>query len=229
MLVEYFIRGGWVMWPILGASIVALAVVLNRALYLLRTRGDALALKRDVLALIDAGRTDEARRRCAESRVPSGAVLEAGLSAWGLAQEEVERRLEQAAGERLEEAEANHSLLATMIAVLPMLGFLGTILGLIEAFGVWASAGANVTIEELAKGIEEAMITTAAGLVTSIPYVVVYNALAANTVRLARALNAAASDLAGRHRLRDQKPAEEVHEVDVSDDVPVVISLGGSR
>lgn len=220
MLIDYFIRGGWVMWPILAASIVALAVVVNRLAHRVRTRGDGTALRCEVLRLVDERRIDEARTRCAAApHLPVARVLEAGLSGWGLAQEEVERRLELAAAERLEAAERGLPLLATMVAVLPMLGFLGTILGLIGAFGAWAAAGANVTIEVLSNGIAEAMITTAGGLLTSIPYVVAYNALSASVNRLARGLNAAASELAGRHRVREAAAGAK----------PVVLSVGGAR
>ena len=207
MLIEFFLRGGWVMWPILGASIVALAVVINRLLFLLRARGEPARLVREVLQLVDERRIADARARCSRSEVPAAAVLEAGLSGWGLSQEEQERRMEHAAADQLAAAESLLPLLASMVAVLPMLGFLGTILGLISAFGAWAAAGANVSLEQLALGIEEAMITTAGGLITSIPYVLAYNAFSAATARIARSLNAAASDLAGRHRTREAQAA----------------------
>lgn len=206
MLIEIFIQGGWVMWPILAASVVALAVVLNRLAYLVRTRGDAGRLVRRVLELAAKGELEQARAECARSRVPAAAVLRAGLSAWGLEQAEVERRMEQAAEEELARAESRLPLLATMIAVLPMLGFMGTILGLIDAFFAWARAGAAVTIDQLARGIAAAMITTGGGLVTSIPYVVAYNVFAVAAARVARSLNAAGSELAGAHRLRDRAP-----------------------
>ncbi|MGC4113166.1 MAG: MotA/TolQ/ExbB proton channel family protein [Myxococcales bacterium] len=224
MLIDYFLRGGWVMWPILGASIVALAVVLNRLLYFLRTRGEPADLVREVLRLVDERRLADARTRCAASRIPSAAVLEAGLSAWGLSQEEVERRMEQAASDQMAAAEARLPMLASMVAVLPMLGFLGTILGLIEAFGAWAAAGASVSIEQLAHGIEEAMITTAGGLLTSIPYVLAYNAFSAATARVARSLNSAASELAGRHCARDGEESKAPAPVSV-----LSVGAGGSR
>ena len=220
MLIDYFIRGGWVMWPILGASIVALAAVINRLFHAFKTRGDSTELVREVLRLVDERRISDARAKCAASSMPVGAVLEAGLSGWGLAQEEFERRLEHAAAEQLDAAEARLPLLASMVAVLPMLGFLGTILGLIEAFGAWSAAGANVSIEQLAKGIEEAMITTAGGLLTSIPYVLAYNLFSSAAGRMARSLNAAASELAGRHHTRQVAEATP----------PVaVLSVGGGR
>lgn len=209
---ELFIQGGWVMWPILGASVVALGVVLNRVVYLVQVRGNAGRLVQRVLELVRQGELERARAECARSRIPAAAVLRAGLSAWGLEQAEVERRMEQAGEEELARAEARLPLLATMIAVLPMLGFLGTILGLIDAFFAWSRAGTAVTIEQLARGIASAMITTGAGLVTSIPHVVAYNVFAAVAARVARSLNAAGSELAGAHRLRDRAapaPAEK--------------------
>lgn len=214
------------MWPILGASIVALAVVINRLLYFVRTRGDPAALAREVMRLVDERRIAEARTRCAGSTIPAAAVLEAGLTGWGLSQEEQERRMEQAAADQLAAAESMLPLLASMVAVLPMMGFLGTILGLIQAFGVWAVAGANVSIEQLASGIAEAMITTAGGLMTSIPYLITYNALSTAVARLARSLNSAASDLAGRHRTRGEEAADRV-----GDSKPpiAVLSVGSGR
>ncbi len=228
MLIDYFVRGGWVMWPILGVSVVALAIVLNRALFFLRVRNRSGEIEREVYRLLDAGRASEARSRAAASTSPVAQVLEAGLSAWSLPQEEVERRLEETSAAQLDRAESHLPLLGTSVAVLPMLGFLGTILGLIGAFGAWAAAGANVSIEALAGGIQEAMITTAAGLVTSIPYVVAYNVLASAVARFAKTLNAAASGLAGRHRvLSSVQPVEPLEDDDI--DVPIVISLGGQR
>ncbi|HEY8209904.1 MAG TPA: MotA/TolQ/ExbB proton channel family protein [Myxococcaceae bacterium] len=205
MLIEIFIQGGWVMWPILAASVVALGAVINRLAYLVRTAGNAPRLVQAVLAHVRRGEVDRAKEACARSRVPAAAVLRVGLEAWGLEQEEVERRMEQAAEDELARAEARLPLLATMIAVLPMLGFLGTILGLIDAFFVWSHAGAAVTIEQLAKGIAEAMITTGGGLVTSIPYVVAYNVFAVAAARVARSVSSAGSELAGAHRMRAQE------------------------
>lgn len=209
MLLDYFQRGGLVMWPILATSIVAFAVVLDRIGWLLRSRGDAARLRREVIGLLERGALPEARARLAGSRQPVAAVLAAGVSAWDEPQAELERQLEQAAAEELERAELRLPLLATTVAILPMLGFLGTIFGLILAFSAWAKAGAGVSIEELAGGISQAMITTAAGLATSIPYVVAYNWLANRVAGTARALNAAASEVAGRRlALRESARSE---------------------
>ncbi|MHB8877134.1 MAG: MotA/TolQ/ExbB proton channel family protein [Myxococcaceae bacterium] len=202
MLVDLFVRGGWVMWPLLATSVVALAASLNRAHYLWRTRGDASALTREVLQALDEAGPDGARARCARSKLPLASVLAEGLSAWDGPEAELERRLEQSSAAALEKAEAGLPVLATALAVLPMLGFLGTILGLIDSFTVWEKAGADVGIEGLSRGIAAAMITTGAGLLGAIPYTVVYNVCASHAARTARALNHGASELIGRHRAR---------------------------
>ncbi len=196
---ELFAKGGLVMWPILGCSVLALALVLDKVVRLVRQRQDPTLLAA-VLERVGGGQLDEARRRCQDAAEPLGRVLAAGLSAWGEPHEEIDRRLEQAAADELHALEQRLPLLATLIAVLPMLGFLGTIWGLIGAFRSWEAAGANVTVESLAGGIYAAMITTAAGLVTSIPYVVAYNLLTAKTSELARRLNVGGSELSARHR-----------------------------
>lgn len=201
-VIALFLLGGWVMWPILGVSIVALSAIINRSVHLVATRGDALELTREVLALIDAGRLEEARVRCERSALPAAHLLREGLSAWGEREEELERRLELAATASLERVEASLPIIGTALALLPMLGFLGTILGLIDSFRVWAKAGADVGIEQLSGGIAAAMVTTGAGLITAIPYSLAYNVFATHASKVARSLNLAASELIGRHRAR---------------------------
>lgn len=190
------------MWPILFTSVVALAAVINRGLYWWRTRGDAAALTREVLRSVDAGLLDRARERCTASAQPVAALLAEALSAWDQSEEELNRRMEQSAMTAVEQAEAQLPVLATTLAVMPMLGFLGTILGLIDSFTVWEKAGAGVGIEQLSSGIAAAMITTGAGLVASVPYTILYNLFTSRAAKVARSLNFAGSEVLGRHRAR---------------------------
>jgi biopolymer transport protein ExbB/TolQ len=76
-----------------------------------------------------------------------------------------------------------------IVAVEPMMGFLGTIIGLIQAFMVWEMAGASVTVERLAAGIYQAMITTAGGLIVAIPYYIIYNLYMGRINAAARDMN----------------------------------------
>jgi biopolymer transport protein ExbB len=199
-LVGYFELGGWMMWPILATSVVALAVVIGRLRYLLRTRGDAEALSASVLSLVAEGRTDEADKLCQASSLPVARVLHAGLAGLTDSLDELDRRLEVAAAAVVDEAEVGLPTLGTTLAVLPMLGFLGTILGLIRAFLTWQALGEAAKIDQLSGGIAAAMLTTGAGLIASIPYTLAYNFFATHAHRLARSVNAAGAELSHRAR-----------------------------
>lgn len=96
------------------------------------------------------------------------------------------RRLERLGGDVIAELESYMSALASIIGVAPMIGFLGTIIGLIKAFMNWETIGDRITINVLAGGIYEAMITTAAGLMVAIPYYLIYNHLTGKIANLTR-------------------------------------------
>jgi len=87
------------------------------------------------------------------------------------------------------EAERYMLLLVVIIGVMPMIGFLGTIIGLITSFMAWEQAGADVTVDFLAGGIYQAMITTAAGLIVAIPYYIIYHMMLGKINNIARELN----------------------------------------
>jgi biopolymer transport protein ExbB len=89
--------------------------------------------------------------------------------------EELEKMLEREGDEQIHDLERYLGGLIVIIGVEPMLGFLGTIVGLIKAFMAWEQLGSNITVGALAAGIYQAMITTAAGLIIAIPYYVIYH------------------------------------------------------
>jgi biopolymer transport protein ExbB len=99
---------------------------------------------------------------------------------------EITRRLERLGGDVVADLESYMGGLATIVGVEPMLGFLGTIIGLIKAFMDWETMGEQITINVLAGGIYEAMITTAAGLSVAIPYYLIYNHLVTRVSTLTR-------------------------------------------
>ena len=108
-------------------------------------------------------------------RYPIAAVFRVGLERRSLPMERLEKILEQDGNNQIEKLEKFLGALASIISIEPLLGFLGTIVGLIRAFMSWEKAGANVTVNALAGGIYQAMITTAAGLTVAIPLYLFYN------------------------------------------------------
>ena len=106
---------------------------------------------------------------------PVAAIFKIGIERRNSPADRLEKILEQAGNNQIQRLEKRLGALASVIGIEPLLGFLGTITGLIRAFMSWEQAGANITVNVLALGIYEAMITTAAGLMVAIPFYLCYN------------------------------------------------------
>src|SRR3989338_8725639 len=169
------IKGGWVMAPILLGSVVALALVLERLWFLWSIRLDVDAFAKRIFLSVRQGSVENALELCQKTDHPLAEVFKAGLENADGEALEVERIMEREGGRQIQQAERNLNFLVVVIGVEPLLGFLGTILGLIRAFMTWEQLSTSVTVSALAAGIYQAMITTAAGLIVAIPYFVIYH------------------------------------------------------
>ncbi len=174
-LLQLFRDGGIFMWPLLTCSVLGLAVILVKfvTLQMAKIRTDQLLDR--VRSLVSAGRVEEAIQLCARTRGPVASIILTGLH---LYQEGETDRTDQTvthAG-RIEMAflEMGLVVLATIANVAPLIGFLGTVAGMILAFGAIEMAG-EVEATLVAGGIKVALITTAAGLVIAIPVNIAHN------------------------------------------------------
>ena len=191
------VKGGWVMAPILLGSIVALTLVLERLLFLFRIRLDVPKFSSGIFSLIKRGNLKEAEEICQTTRHPLAAVFRTGLEHAGEEASEIERIMEREGNRQVQKAERNLNYLVVIIGVEPLLGFLGTILGLIKAFMAWEHFSTSVTVSQLAAGIYQAMITTAAGLAIAIPYFVIYNILLGKVNTITQDLNHYSDEFVG--------------------------------
>jgi biopolymer transport protein ExbB len=182
----FVVKGGPVMVPILALSVVACGIVFDRYWTLWRFRRRLLALAERVTAQVDAGKAAEALRDCQSRDTALDTLFATALVHRAQHPDEIARRLERPGADVVAELEAYMGGLATIVGIEPLLGFLGTIIGMIEAFMGWERLGESVTINALAGGIYEAMITTAAGLIVAIPYYMAYNHLVARIAALTR-------------------------------------------
>ncbi|MDR5905449.1 MotA/TolQ/ExbB proton channel family protein [Franzmannia qiaohouensis] len=165
-LLDALIAGGWLMLPLLGCSLVAMVIVIER-LWTLRARRIApLGLGQEVCSLIRQGPVN---LYWLESHSPLGGVLAAGLRNVRLGHEQVCGRLQEAATAVIHDMERFLSPLGTIAAITPLIGLLGTVLGMIEVFAVIVTAGGAERTADLAGGISQALVTTAAGLTVAIP------------------------------------------------------------
>ncbi len=183
------VKGGWVMIPILLGSVVALTLVLERIWFFWRIRIDAESFSKKIFSLAKVGLLEEALGACESERAPLALVFRAGLERTGESSQEIERVMEREGNRQVQRLERNLGILLVVVGVEPLLGFLGTILGLIQAFMTWEKLSTSVTVSALAAGIYQAMITTAAGLIIAIPYFVAYHLLLGFVNRAAQDLN----------------------------------------
>ena len=173
------IKGGPVMIAIMLGSVLGLAIIIVKLRMLAKIRIDSEAFTDKVIEEVKAKRVDEAIALCdSKAGYPIASTLKAGLEAYrkrGPETHETEKAMERAGNREVNRLEQYIGGLISVIGIEPLLGFLGTITGLIRAFMAWEKAGSNVTVSQLAGGIYEAMITTAAGLAVAVPYYLICN------------------------------------------------------
>ena len=173
--VKLFRDGGPVMWPLLLFSILGLVFIIERFIALRKAKinvNEFLAKIRK--ALIVNRSIKDAIKVCEDYRGPVPSIMKAGLLKYGEPKEDVEKTIENAALFEMGRLERNLVWLATIANVSPLLGFFGTVAGMIKSFDALAEAGlSNPGL--VAAGISEALITTAAGLAVAIPAQLSYN------------------------------------------------------
>jgi biopolymer transport protein ExbB len=173
---SFIVKGGPVMLPIILGSVIGLAIVIERFWVFREMRLNTFDFIQSVFRNIKEGKIKEALFVCDKFiHHPLGVIFKIGIERRNLPLERLEKVLEQAGNNQIQKLEKYLGALVTIVGIEPLLGFLGTITGLIRAFMSWEQAGANVTVSVLAAGIYEAMLTTAAGLIVAIPLYLCYN------------------------------------------------------
>ncbi|MEW6487893.1 MAG: MotA/TolQ/ExbB proton channel family protein, partial [Thermodesulfobacteriota bacterium] len=167
-MLEFFQKGGPAMYPLLALSIAGAAVVVERILVLYRARTHTESFMARVAAALEAQRYDDA---LAVARGGSGAMarmLAAGIEKIRRGRAEVERAIQARGDLEVGKLERGLALLQAVAKTAPLVGFFGTVSGMIKAFESMGQAGLGDP-SQVATGISEALITTAAGLAVAIP------------------------------------------------------------
>jgi biopolymer transport protein ExbB len=167
-VLEKFNQGGTFMWPLLVASIIGLAVILERLWTLSRARVNTTSLMSQVISALKQDGLQGGVEVCQRTRGPIAAILHAGLMRASKGPEAVEKAIESAGTIEMAFLQRGLIILASIANVAPLLGFLGTVSGMIHAFEAIAAAE-QVSAKLVATGISEALITTATGLMIAIP------------------------------------------------------------
>jgi biopolymer transport protein ExbB len=188
-------EGGPVMWPLLAFSVIALAVVAERLYALWRARINVHEFLPKVRKALVVNRSiRDAVKVCEEYRGPVASILKAGLMKYGQPKEDIEKTIENAALFEMGRLERGLAVLATTANVAPLLGFFGTVTGMMAGFDALAAQGLS-NPGAVATGIKEALTTTAGGLAVAIPTQLAYNYFMSRINKFVRDIETAANML----------------------------------
>jgi biopolymer transport protein ExbB len=176
-LFDLALKGGWVMIPIVLLSFVAAYIFIERY-YVIRkaTKEDHDFMNR-IKDYIYDGKIDAALALCKSADTPSARMIEKGISRLGRPLQDITTAIEAVGKLEISKLEKGFPTLATITGAEPMLGFLGTVIGMVKAFYAMSQAGNNIEVSLLSDGIYTALITTVAGLIVGILGYFAYNTL----------------------------------------------------
>jgi biopolymer transport protein ExbB len=192
--IDLAIKGGWIMIPILLLSVIAVFIFVDRY-FAIKKAGkiDASLLER-VKVYITGGKIDAALALCKSTDNPASRMLEKGISRIGRPLTDVNAAIETVGNLEISKLEKGLPVLASVAGGAPMLGFLGTVMGMIQAFYDMANAGNNIDVTLLSAGIYQAMVTTVAGLIVGITAYFAYNILVTNVEKVVFKMEVATSE-----------------------------------
>ena len=183
---KLLLEGGVFMWPLLALLVLAVAVIIERYRSLKLLETDSTSLREEVVALLSEDKIEESLELCDRARGPVPAILSNGLRKFlvlrrlnydpAQMEQQVIKSMETYGVNIVAALERHLPILATIASVAPMLGFLGTVQGMIVAFGdIEANIGQQNIVQAAASGIRVALLTTAFGLVVGIPAYIAFN------------------------------------------------------
>ncbi|MFH1577729.1 MAG: MotA/TolQ/ExbB proton channel family protein [Candidatus Omnitrophota bacterium] len=193
-----FLKGGPVMWPIFLCSIFALAIIMERIWYLRKIRIDTRQLLDKILDKMRRHQIKEALEVCEITKNPLSQILKAGILKYDRGRPEIKEAIKDAALYEEPQLERNMTTLATIAHISPLLGLLGTVLGMVRSFQIIqakSTALQAVSPGDLAGGIWEALLTTVAGLIVAIPAFVAYNYLVSRISNFLLEMETASTEL----------------------------------
>ncbi len=210
-LVDYYVKGGITMHPMLLCSIIGLIVIIERGIVLHRVKVNtaqvfgavrAALVKRDLKGAIEV---------CDSSPSPISDTLRAGLLRFGKPTPEIEKAMESVALHEISKLERGLWILATIANVGPLFGFLGTVTGMIKSFAVLAEVGLG-NPKAVAAGISEALITTAYGLSIALPTQAAFNYFTSRVSGFALDMETSSAMLLETFNELEETPSEDMPE-----------------
>lgn len=221
-LLEMFFKGGIIMYPILICSVVMVYVAIERYLTLRKAQLDVGQFMMKVRSIFQKGDISAVLAFCSQKDAPLANIIRRGVVKHDQGDQRVREAVEDAGREEVYHLEKRLSWLASIAGIAPMLGFLGTVTGMVSAFQQIQSMGGTVSPGDLAGGIWEALITTVFGLVIGIPAYALHNYFVTRVARFVHEMEVTTSELLD---LLEKKPlpVQREHQRPVAAQEPAMV------
>lgn len=217
--IEFLLRGGWIMYPLFVLAGTAIVVMIERFFAIRRADTDNEEFVARVRQHLEAGRATEALALCDQTPGPVPQLIASGIRNRHLDNPSIERAMEELALRQTPLLHKRLGVLDTVITMAPLMGLLGTITGMIQAFNVVSGGDVASKTGALTGGVGEALIATATGLTIAITTLPVYNYLTDRVKEIIAEMEIRATQLLNiLATVRSQNPQESSHEVAQSRD-----------
>ncbi len=181
---ELVANGGWLMWPLVALGGLTIYIFVERYMAILKANTLDADFMNRIRDYIYQGKTAAAVELCQSYDTPVARMIEKGIMRIGRPMSDIQSAIENVANLEVSKLEENLPVLATIAGGAPMIGFLGTVLGMVRTFMDMSAAGGTVDMSLLAGGMYVAMVTTVAGLIVGIPSYFGYNYLVTRIEKL---------------------------------------------
>ena len=179
-----FTKGGWLMWPLLALGGVTIFIFVERLMAIRKASVLDMNFMNRIRDYISDGKIQTAVNLCKKTDTPIARMIEKGIERIGRPMSDVQTAIENVANLEVSKLENGLPFLATIAGGAPMIGFLGTVLGMVQTFMDMSAAGGTVDLGLLSSGMYVAMVTTVMGLIVGIPAYFGYNYLVARIEKL---------------------------------------------
>lgn len=183
-LLDFAIKGGWVMVPIVLLSLIAAYIFIERYYVIKKASKEDTNFMNRIKDYIHDGKVDAALALCKSTDSPAARMIEKGISRLGRPLQDISTAIETVGKLEISKLEKSFPTLATITGAEPMLGFMGTVIGMVKSFYAMSQAGNNIEVSLLSDGIYTALITTVAGLIVGILGFFAYNTLVVRVERV---------------------------------------------
>ncbi len=192
---ELTLKGGWwIMGPLAILSVLAIYIFVERFLAIQKASKDDSDFMNNIKDLIHEGKIEAAKDLCDSHNTPLSKMIAKGISRLGRPLPDINQAIETIGKLEVSKLEKNVAALATVAGAAPMIGFLGTVVGMVRVFFDMANSGNNLNISLLSNGMYQAMVTTIAGLIVGIIGYIAYNIIVARIEKVVFILEARATE-----------------------------------